>query len=43
MGIFSSIMEKLVLGASDTLGVAERNALQAEIRQLGEEVDSVFN
>ncbi len=41
--LLSSIMEKLVLGANDTLGTAERNALQNEINQLGQEVDSVFN
>ncbi len=41
--LLASIMEKLVLGANDTQGTAERNALQNEINKLGEEVDSVFN
>lgn len=41
--LLTSIMEKLVLAANDTMGVAERSAVQAEIAQLGEEVDSVLN
>ncbi|MBI4246627.1 MAG: flagellin [Candidatus Rokubacteria bacterium] len=41
--LLTSIMEKLVLAANDTMGTAERNAIQQEITQLGEEVDSVLN
>lgn len=41
--LLSSIMEKLVLAANDTMGTAERSAIQQEIAQLGEEVDSVLN
>ena len=39
--LLSQMVEKIILAASDTQGTQQRNAIQTELSQLGEEIDNV--